>query len=292
MPTPPHPWPCVLALLAACPSQPDATPDGSSSTTADPSTTSSVLTTSASSTSTTETTDLPTTTTTAPADTSSETTDGTSTTTSTTSTLTTTGDPDPALPLIVDNPGFESDFVADGAYDDAIVPAGWTPYDPQSIIGQDYNSLGILNPTGTILYPDGAPEGSNVALVFLWRDQTSGVPAGFEQQLAHVLMPATQYTLRVQVGNIAPEMGVPYDLGGFPGYRVELLAGATLLAADDDTLAPAEGAFQPSEVVYTAAADDPALGQPLTIRLVNLNKADAGIEVNFDDVSLLAGPAP
>lgn len=204
----------------------------------------------------------------------------------------TSGDPDPGGPLVVVNPGFEADAVADGDYDDTIVPAGWTKYDPQNIIGQDYNSLGVLNPTGTVLYPGGAPEGSNVALVFLWREQTNDMPAGYVQQLADDLQANTQYTLRVKVGNIAPTGNVPYDLAGFPGYRVELLAGGDVLAADDDSLAPTDGTFLQSEVVFTTGDDDAALGTPLAIRLINLNKGGAGIEVNFDDVELHAAPAP
>lgn len=204
----------------------------------------------------------------------------------------TSGDPDPGGPLVVVNPGFEADAVADGNYNDKIVPAGWTKYDPQNIIGQDYNSLGVLNPTGTVLYPGGAPEGSNVALIFLWREQTNDTPAGYVQQLADDLQANTQYTLRVKVGNIAPMGNVPYDLAGFPGYRVELLAGGGVLAADDDSLAPTDGTFLQSEVSFTTGDDDAALGMPLAIRLINLNKGGSGIEVNFDDVELLAAPAP
>jgi hypothetical protein len=204
----------------------------------------------------------------------------------------TTGPVDPGGPVVVENPGFEVDAVAPGDYDATIVPAGWSAYDPESILGLDFNTLGVLNPTGSVLYPDGAPEGSNVALVFLWRMQTDDRPAGLVQELAAALEPDTEYTLRVKVGNIAPDPEVAWDLGGFPGYRVELLAGGVVLAADDDTLAPAEGEFLQSECAFTAGADHPALGAPLAIRLINLNVGGVGIEVNFDDVELLAAPAP
>lgn len=204
---------------------------------------------------------------------------------------TTTGDP-VAVALAVQNPGFEADVVANGNYDDKIVPMGWTKYDPQSILGQDYNSLGVLNPTGTALYPAGAPEGSNVALVFLWREQTNGLPAGFVQQLGDTLQASTEYTLRVKVGNIAPMGNAPYELAGFPGYRVELLAGDAVLAADDGSLSPADGEFLQSEISFTSTADPAELGAPLKIRLINMNMGDSGIEVNFDDVELFAAPAP
>lgn len=204
----------------------------------------------------------------------------------------TSGMPDPGGEIVVQNPGFEVDAVEPGKYNDKIVPAFWSRHDPANIIGQDYNSLGVLNPAGTTLYPGGAPEGSNVALVFLWRAQTDGVPAGYVQVLGDMLQADTTYTLRVKVGNIAPEANAAYDLGGFPGYRVELLAGDVVLAADANTLAPAEGSFLQSEVVFTATADDPGLGLPLAIRLINLNKGDSGIEVNFDDVELLTAAQP
>lgn len=204
----------------------------------------------------------------------------------------TTDGPGPGDPIVIENPGFEVDIVADGQFNAEIVPAGWAAYDPLNIIGLDYNSIGVLNPTGTVLYPDDAPEGRNVALVFLWRDQTNDMPAGLVQQLNDVLEADTEYTLRVKVGNIAPMGMVPYELAGFPGYRVELLAGGLVLAADDDTLAPADGEFLQSEITYLAEADDPSLGAPLGIRLINLNAGDSGIEVNFDDVELLAAASP
>jgi hypothetical protein len=304
--------PCLaVALLAACNQQPSSTDSGGSEGTGTlTSSTSGALTTGTAETSTAETStttsEAPTSTSAAPGESSSGDSGDTTTPSSTSDPVdstssttgdppdpsTTTGDPDPGGALVVVNPGFEADNVANGTYNDKIVPAGWTKYDPQNIIGQDYNSLGVLNPTGTILYPGGAPEGSNVALVFLWRDQTSGMPAGFVQQLADDLQANTQYTLRVQVGNIAPMGNVPFDLAGFPGYRVELLAGDVVLAADDDTLAPTDGTFLQSEVTFTTGDDDAQLGAPLAIRLINLNKGDSGIEVNFDDVTLHAAPSP
>ena len=166
------------------------------------------------------------------------------------------------------------------------MPTGWSKYDPNNIIGQNYNSLGILNPKGTVLYPGGAPEGKNVALVFLWRMQTDGLPAGFSQQLGATLQAKTQYTLRVKIGNIAPTMSDPWDLTGFPGYRVELLAGNTVIAQDNNSLVPNEGTFMESIVSFSPSNADPSLGQPLGIRLINLNKGSSGIEVNFDDIRL------
>jgi hypothetical protein len=188
---------------------------------------------------------------------------------------------------LVANGGFEADEVADGQFNPSITPTRWQRYDPEGILNGNDNVVGILNPTGTSLYPDGAPEGSNVALVFLWNTETDGIPTGLSQRLTTELEAGRTYTLRVQVGNIAAASGAPYDLSGFPGYRVELLAGGEVLVADDDTLRPPDGEFALSEISYTATASDAAIGQALEIRLINLSEPESGIEVNFDDVELV-----
>lgn len=187
--------------------------------------------------------------------------------------------------IAVANHGFEQDAVATGMFNDKLTPQGWTLLDvTPPIIGLDYNSRGVLNPTGTTLYANGAPEGVNVALIFLWRAQTNGTPIGIAQETAEVIAASTQYTLRVRVGNINGEPGFPYDLDGFPGYRVELRAGSAVLATES-ALAPADGAFAESVLVHTIGVDDPAIGQKLGVALFNQNGPN-GIEVNFDDVRI------
>ena len=106
------------------------------------------------------------------------------------------------------------------------------------------------------------------------------------------MQPKTQYTLRVKVGNIAPVPNASYDLAGFPGYRGLVLAGGGVVAADDDTLAPADGTFAESVVGFATGNTDASIGKPLGIRLINLNHGSSGIEVNFDDVVLHAAPLP
>lgn len=188
------------------------------------------------------------------------------------------------------NPGFEADPIPNGQFDDQVVPMGWSIYDPIGIMEAMRNTVGLLNPTGTVLYPEGAPEGSNVAFVFLWNKETTAV-AGLSQVLSHAIVANAQYTLRLKVGNIAAEDApVKYELDGFPGYRVELAAGGTVVASDDNTLSPAEGTFEQSTVTFTTGAADPFIGQPLEIRLLNLN-GEAGIEVNFDELELEMAPA-
>jgi hypothetical protein len=140
-----------------------------------------------------------------------------------------------------------------------------------------------------------------VALVDL-ADTIGAGPMGLTQVLDDVLAPNAIYTLNVQVGNIASGQGPPpcdvfgfFDLDGFPGYRVQLLAGGAVIAQDDNSLAGAipEGEFRLSTIRATAGAAHPQLGLPLEVRLINLNMAqspqDPGIEVDFDDVRLTTG---
>ena len=204
-----------------------------------------------------------------------------------------------AAPVPITNPGFEADFAADNTFP-LLTPTGWSPYDPGGILNGGGNSIGVLNPTSSTFFPAGAPEGSNVALIFL-SNTIGGPPAGIRQTLGTPLSAGTIYTLSMDVGNIASGIGAPpfdqfgfFDLDGFPGYRVELRAGGALVAEDDDTLRPAEGTFERTRIRAVVGATHPGLDQPLEIRLINLNRedtpADPGIEVDFDDLRLDATP--
>jgi len=168
------------------------------------------------------------------------------------------------------NPGFEDPVLAEGDWTWLDVP-GWTQVGPESI--------GVWNPE-TVYFPAEAPEGQNVA--YIWHDP---VPAGgLTQVLAETLAADTTYTLTMQVGNSAT-----YD--SHPGYQVQLLAGGTVLAEDNNTLTIPEGQFVTSTVTYTY---DPAhsdlVGEPLEIRLLHKALGDGGTELEFDDVQLVADP--
>ncbi len=115
------------------------------------------------------------------------------------------------------------------------------------------------------------------------------------------LLPFRTYTLRVEVGNIASGQALSgefFDLSGFPGYRIDLLAGGTSIASDPSTLSASipEGEFATSVVTFSAMPGDLRLGLDLGIRLVNLNQVDplapaADLEVDFDDVRLRFTPS-
>lgn len=221
-----------------------------------------------------------------------------------------------AAPIAILNHGFEDPYLGGNlppqyagdvpptAFPVGAAPNGWSPYG--SVGGNAF--IGILNP-GVMAeeplatyFPEGAPEGDNVALTFLDGHQ-GGVEFGIQQTLTATLELRTRYTLTVDVGNIATGVSVvqPYasfgnfDLRGFPGYRIELLAGTTLLASDDDSLDPGEGEFLTSSFDVVIGNSHADVNQPLTIRLINLNQEDIDdpiidLEVDFDNVRLDASP--
>jgi Ca2+-binding RTX toxin-like protein len=189
--------------------------------------------------------------------------------------------------IAIENAGFEVPTLADGGFTFGSVP-GWEIYDPNNLVPDsptnETSNISVFNPDVSY-YPGEAPEGENVGDVYLIQDPFSGF-AGLSQTVDAVLSPNTQYTLQVDVGNAA---GVfeGLDLTGFPGYRVELLAGGEVLAADNNTLSIAEGTFGTLTVTYNSTADASLLGEPLEIRLINPLQGP-GLEVSFDNVRLTA----
>ena len=196
----------------------------------------------------------------------------------------------PSVPIAITNPGFEAPPLAPGTFATLAAPPGWTGFGP---LNYQNRTVGALHPGGTLLYPGGAPEGQNVGVVFLL-DQPgnqqlfAGQPAGLAQDLGEVLLADTRYTLRVLVGNLGVEPQWPhgqFQFAGFPGYRLELLAGGVVVASEADAVVPAEGTFVERWLEVDIGAGHAALGAPLSLRLGNSNAA-SGIEVNFDAVRL------
>jgi hypothetical protein len=196
----------------------------------------------------------------------------------------------------IQNAGFESPAIPPDSFSTAAPPPGWSGFGPLDFGAR---TIGVLNPGASGLYPLGVPEGANCGVVFLldnFGNQTffANQPAGLSQTLGAVLQTSTRYTLRVQVGNLAYVPTPPhsqFQFGGFPGYRVDLLAGGQVLASDFDSLDPAEGEFELSVVTFDVGGAHALSGQPLGLRLLNLNAAP-GIEVNFDSVELFAEAVP
>ena len=194
----------------------------------------------------------------------------------------------------IDNPGFETQELADGEYDWLMDNEGWGYVANDGYLGPWNPGLDVLPEVGDNGYGGNAPEGENVG----YTEPGVGVPGGFGQVLTEALTAGMTYTLTVEVGNT-----LGYAWGG---YSVQLLAGGSqppagdgsgyagevtggiLLAEDNNTLVIAEDTFETSTVTYTAGPDDPLLGEPLQIRLLALG----GEEVDFDAVSLDAIPEP
>lgn len=200
-----------------------------------------------------------------------------------------------AIPIAVANAGFE-DTSGQAVFNEFTfgTPAGWNLHDPNSITSDPDVFTGTLFPNGTDFFNGVAPEGDRVALLFN-RGQRDAGEYGYVQTLGDTLQANTRYTLNVAVGNIASgtaENNEFFDLSGFPGYRIDLLAGGVVIAQDLDTLSIAEGEFLVSELVFDTGDADAQLGQALGIRLVNLNETRGALtpfpdlEVDFDDVTL------
>ena len=204
--------------------------------------------------------------------------------------------------ITVANPGFE-DTSGQTTFNEFTfgTPAGWTIHDPVGAIGAGFFT-GTLEPNGVDFFNGPAPEGIKVSILFNSAGQGTG-EYGYEQSLADVLTANTNYTLSVDVGNIASgfsQDGTFFDLSEFPGYRVELLAGDQVIASDNNSHAIAEGEFETATVQFTTGSSHALLGQALGIRLVNLNEIPDGftqqnspdLEVDFDNVRLDATSIP
>lgn len=195
--------------------------------------------------------------------------------------------------LKISNHSFEFPVIPANSFAVSTPPPGWASY---GSINNNNRSVGVLDPAGSTLYAGPVPHGENVGVIFLMdnpQNQTffANMEAGLRQTLAATLQTRRRYTLRVEVGNIANDINAPFAFAGFPNYRIDLLAGAGVLASDNNSLLPGEGRFLTSTVNVNVAASNPFAGQALGIRLVNLNNAP-GIEVNWDNVRLESSPLP
>ncbi len=180
-------------------------------------------------------------------------------------------------------------------------PTGWDLYNPDGVIGNPGVFTGTLNNPDDNFFNEPAPDGTRVAILFNNQQHGTGI-YGYQQTLGATLQADTTYQLTVEVGNIASGTAIDntfYNLSGFPGYRVELLADLNpisigeeiVIASDDNTLFGSidEGYFETSIVTANIGGLHAQLGESLAIRLINLNVIPGGIplpdlEVDFDNV--------
>lgn len=206
-----------------------------------------------------------------------------------------------AAPLAIVNPGFE-DTSGQTVFNEFTfgAPAGWTFHDPNGIIGGPGFFPGTLQPNGADFFNGPAPEGSRVGILFNSQGRDTG-EYGFQQILTDTVQANTRYELTVQVGNIASGVatnGDPFNLDGFPGYRIDLFAidqflNETILVQDLDSLIIPEAEFALSTISVDIGAGHTAIGDSLGIRLVNLNETRGvpgppDLEIDYDDVQLNA----
>ena len=206
-----------------------------------------------------------------------------------------------AIPL--ENPGFEipeqtNEIVPGAGFFDFDTPPGWDLYDPNNLIPEDASLAtsftGGWKPSEAFFAT--IPEGDQIASIFLVPPGAGEV--GFAQNSGVTIQPNTTYTLSAAVLN-TPALPGAEIFEGFPGYRLELLAGNNVIAIDNNTVVIGEGDFETATVSYTSFNDDIYLGEALSFRLINLNLDDGngldggnGVEVNFDDVELSATSVP
>ncbi len=134
--------------------------------------------------------------------------------------------------------------------------------------------------------PTGA-DGINVAYLFNDGGPSESVEA--TQVLSETLQPSGQYTLRVAIGNFNPSQ--PYAASTYGGYRIELLAGTTVIASDTDSFVPPLEEFQDAVALADASTLSAALvGQVISIRLT-ISATEADRSTHFDNVRLTLTPA-
>lgn len=192
-----------------------------------------------------------------------------------------------AAPIAVSNASFETPAVSPMGTFASLTPPGWSIYDPAGVTGTPDTDFGVWWPLGFFDYASGAQDGIQCGVVYADLAPGSGI-VGLQQMLPATLARNTRVSFEVYVGD--PTSYSDAQLAGFPGYRVELVAGAHDVVSDDDT-ATQEGQFRPVRATLPIGSAHPGLGQPLVLRLLNRNAA-TGAEVDFDAVSVEATPAP
>ena len=186
-----------------------------------------------------------------------------------------------SVPQLLGNASFEAPPANSGALS-STAPQGWAEFDPAGV-----GNVGTWNPPTSA--HTAVPDGSNVACLH----HAGSIPLqayGLSRLLGATFAVGTDYQVTVEVGRPGGY--------GWPGYRVELWAGATKLSEDDNTLHPVAGGFLTSTVTYLHDAADAGLaGQPLMIRLLSRGEDPDGagpaayFRVTFDQVAFQASAA-
>jgi|GEM_PF-2109831 len=159
------------------------------------------------------------------------------------------------------------------------------------------------DPDDFINFPAGASDGIRVGIAFNFDNTRDTGAYGLQQATSHTFAANTSYTLQVDVGNIASGQSLAsgfFNLDGFPGYRIALMADGIEIETDSSAGTIAEGAFATASLTYVTGSTGGVIGQTIGIRLVNLNDSNSGtdvpamndLEVDFDNVRLDATAVP
>lgn len=162
--------------------------------------------------------------------------------------------------LAVANADFEAPVLQPGGFTVA-VPPGW------SLASGAGSNTGVFYPT-VASWQYEAPSGHQ--LLYL-----NG--ASVEQQLTTNAEEGKTYLLGVDVVRRPGYWN--------PSYRIDFFAGTTLLGTDFASLVPEVGFSKVSLIQYTVGPGDPAIGQPLRVRLAGPT------QTNFDNVRIFV-PEP
>ena len=205
--------------------------------------------------------------------------------------------------ISLENSGFEAPEqtnspIPGAGFFDFETPPGWELYDPNNLIPNDASLAtsftGGWKPSAAF-FPS-IPEGDQIGSIFLVPPGAGEV--GFAQNSVTTIEPNTTYTLSAAVLD-TPSLPGAEIFAGFPGYKLELLAGNEVIAVDNNTIMIGEGDFKTATVSYSSSKNDIYLGEALSLRLINLNLNNSsgfdggnGVEVNFDNVQLSATSVP
>ena len=187
------------------------------------------------------------------------------------------------VPIALTNASFEQIAVAD-----SVVESNSALIDGWDFVGTANTFVGIFNPpvgsypnAGGQATPTGA-DGAQVAFLF-----NNGGPAEMvsaTQSLGETVVADRTYTLTAAIGKFDPTQ--PYSPSTYAGYTLELLAGASVIASDSNSIEPPALEFQDAVAIAPAASIAPALvGEPLTIRL-GISATATDRSTHFDDIRL------
>lgn len=187
-----------------------------------------------------------------------------------------------AQAITINNPGFEQPVFS--------APNGGYPSDPSAYGNATSWSDGYYTGTGTTWTLGAADSGAinpgptnygyggnaRTGQQISYTDNYAGYGQGLSQILTTSIKPNTHYDLRAFAA-----YPVVYNGAGNVDYRLELLAGGSVLASTSGSVST--DTWTPVQVGFTSGAT--ATGM-LEIRLVATDMSVTGWEINWDDVSL------